>query len=315
MSKQQPSRLGKGLSALIGPRIPNTPFRQIPAGPAVSDVVQPAGGAAAANPSAAILSIPTSQIKPNPRQPRSTFDDASINELAASIRISGVLQPLLVRRVADHYELVAGERRLRAAQIAGLSVVPAIVRSLSDAESLEIALIENLQREDLGPLDRAAAYQQYIETFRSSAEQLSTRLGESRTNVINYLRLLRLPAEIQEMVRGGQLSMGQARALLAAATPEQQMALAKLAVRRNLPVRQIEELAKADPAERRAAAPAKPLDRHTQNLETTLSKSLGLPVTLKPGKSKNSGTLLIRYNTLEEFDRVAERITGRTALE
>jgi ParB family chromosome partitioning protein len=327
------NRLGKGLSALIGPRVANTPFRD---GPPTS---HPQTGRSTSTTTVAETDSATSakvadgthvdapdrlreiaidKIRPNPKQPRSTFNEASIAELAASIKVSGIVQPLLVRPVGDGFELIAGERRLRAAQKAGLRAVPAIVQELTDAESLEIALVENLQREDLGPLDRATAYQQYIDSFGSSAEQLAARLGESRANVVNYLRLLRLAEEIRELIRSGALGMGQARALLAANTPQRQLALARLAIRRNLSVRQVEEMARTPLDESRQAAAsstAKPLERHLTEVETTLSKSLGLSVTLRPGKAKNSGTILIRYDSLEEFDRVAERLSGKAALD
>lgn len=320
------NRLGKGLSALIGSRTASTtlrdgPLNQTPASaPPVAATAKPP--AAALSPesadASALRDVAVAQIRPNPKQPRTIFNEASIAELAASIKVSGVLQPLLLRPAGDHFELIAGERRLRAAQKAGLTVVPAIVRELSDAESLEIALVENLQREDLGPLDRAAAYQQYIDSFGSSADQLASRLGESRANVVNYLRLLRLAGEIQDLIRTGELGMGHARALLAATSPQQQLALARLAIRRNLTVRQIEEMARTPTEEAReaAAAPsAKPLDRHFADVETSLSKSLGVKVTLRPGKAKNSGTIMIRYASLDEFDRVAERLNGRNAIE
>lgn len=326
------NRLGKGLSALIGPRVANTPFRdgpptgtptsdggasaaiKSPAGAPASTAMKPTTGADGGV-TGPLREIAIDKIHPNPKQPRTTFNEVSIAELAASIKVSGILQPLLVRPAGERFELIAGERRMRAAQQAGLKVVPAIVRELTDAESLEIALVENLQREDLGPLDRAAAYQQYIDSFRSSAEQLAVRLGESRANVVNYLRLLRLAGEIQDLIRTGELGMGQARALLAADGAQRQLALARLAIRRNLSVRQLEEMAKLSVEAAREATPPKTLERHMAEVETTLSKALGLTVTLRQGKAKNSGTIMIRYGSLEEFDRVAERISGKSVLE
>lgn len=309
------NRLGKGLGALIGPRTSGasiqTPVSRVP-----DPFEMPAPAATPKMESKSPLrSIPVDRIRPNPRQPRTVFTETALAELAASIKISGVLQPVLVREVADGFELVAGERRFRAAKLADLKEIPAVVRQLSDAESMEIALVENLQREDLGPLDRAQAYQQYIETFSSSAERLAIRLGESRANIINYTRLLRLTVEIQDLIRAGELSMGQARAILTVSNPQRQLQLAKLAARRRLSVRQIEELAKAPVGDSigEIAQPAK--DRHQVDVETALSKALGLNVGLKPGKSKNSGTIVIKYNSLEEFDMVAERLSGRKALD
>lgn len=306
MSKA-PNRLGKGLSALIGPR---TTLRTEPA--AVAAIAP----AATSPPGDGLRQLAIDLIQPNPRQPRADFDDEPLRELAASIRTSGVLQPLLVRPVGERFELIAGERRLRASKLAGLRAVPAIVRALSDAESLEIALVENLQREDLGPLERASAYKEYIDEFHSSAEQLSARLGESRVSVINYLRLLRLPPEIQTMLRAGDLGMGQARCLVGVADLQRQLALARLAVRRNLSVRQVEELVRrADqPIEAKVEA-EKPGERHLTEVATKLSKALGLPVALRAGKAKNSGTITIRYANLDEFDRVSERISGTRSVE
>ncbi|MCC6358102.1 MAG: ParB/RepB/Spo0J family partition protein [Phycisphaerales bacterium] len=309
MSKT-PNRLGKGLSALIGPR---TALRPEPVTPPPPADVPPAAPKA---PTDGLRRLPIDRITANPRQPRTEFDDETLKELAASIRTSGVLQPLLVRPSGDGFELIAGERRLRASKLAGLREVPAIVREMTDAESLEVALVENLQREDLGPLERAAAYQEYIDEFRSSAEQLSARLGESRVNIVNYLRLLRLPEEIQAMIRRNELGMGEARCLVSVADPQRQLALARLAVRRNLSVRQVEALVKqADQPIDEKVEVEKPGDRHLAEVASNLSRALGLPVKLKSGKAKNSGTIVIRYSNLDEFDRIAERIVGKRVVE
>ena len=310
------NRLGKGLGALIKPRELNAtvgtaadkPTIAPPPPIASNDPIQP-------DPKSPLKALPVDKIRPNPRQPRTVFNETGLAELAASIKVTGVLQPVLVRAVGEEFELIAGERRFRAAKLAGLREIPAIVRQLSDAESMEIALVENLQREDLGPLDRAHAYQQYIDVFSSSAERLAIRLGESRANVINYVRLLRLSPEIQDLIRAGELGMGQARAILTVVDPQRQLQLAKLAARRRLSVRQIEELAKSPAVEPEAELAGAAKDRHQQDIETALSKALGLNVGLKPGKSKNSGTIVIRYSTLEEFDMVAERLAGRKVLD
>ncbi len=308
------NRLGKGLGALIGPRPAGAGLQAPPPKGISVDSASPVP-TLKPEPKSPLRNIPVDQVRPNPRQPRTVFSESALSELAASIKISGVLQPVLVRQLGDGFELVAGERRFRAAKLAGLKEIPAVVRDLSDAESMEIALVENLQREDLGPLDRALAYQQYIETFSSSAERLAIRLGESRANVINYVRLLRLSIEIQDLIRAGELSMGQARAILTVADPQRQLQLAKLAARRRLSVRQIEELAKAPIGESSGDSTHPARDRHQSDVETALSKALGLHVGLKPGKSKNSGTILIKYNSLEEFDMVAERLSGQKTLD
>lgn len=304
MKQPTPPRLGKGLSSIISPR--------------ASGLVESPPPRPAAAPDPAPLSIPMDKIHPNPRQPRAKFDPQRLEELAHSIRLHGVIQPVLLRKTAlGAYELVAGERRWRAAQAAGLMAIPAVVRDVTDAESMEMALVENLQREDLGPLERARAYEQYIRTFQTPVESLARRLGESRANVSNYLRLLKLPTEVQTMLHSGELGMGQARALAGLDDPQRQVALARLIIRRNLSARQAEELAQAhesagapdESLERRAA------DRHFADVERALSRALGMTIRLSPGKKKNSGRIIIRYSSLEEFEQVARRLGAETTLD
>jgi len=310
MSKST-TRLGKGLSALIGSRTTPAAAGDLPS-TAITN-----GSPQAAQPGERLAQIPIDKLEPNPYQPRSRFDENGLAELAASVKQSGLLQPVLVRRVeGGRFQIVAGERRWRAARMAGLEAVPAIVREVSDAEALELALIENLQREDLDPLERAAAYQQLIDKAGLTIEQVAQRLGQSRANVSNYLRLLKLGDEIREMISAGQLGMGQARALLGVSNPQRQLAIARMAVRRNLSVRQVEELARR--AEQPAASepqPVSPVKKHLAELEERFSKAVGLPVRLQPGKKKNSGRIVIRYNSLEEFDRVAEMLGADSKLE
>lgn len=311
MSKPAP-RLGRGLSAILGAR---------PASPGAIDTTRPprtAGPTKPAERGLDIREISLDQIVPNPRQPRAQFPESGLQELAQSIRTQGVIQPIIVRSDGNaRYELVAGERRWRAARLAGLETIPAIVRELGGGQSLEVALIENLQREDLTPLERARAYQGYLSTFEVSAEALAARLGESRSNVSNYLRLLRLPEQIQALIEGGKLGMGQARAIAAIEDPQRQLAIATLAVRRNLSVRQVEALAKRPEESARPAPSATKVavDRHLDDVATALSRALGLPVRILAGRRKNSGRVVIAYNSLEDFDRIAERIGGRSSLE
>lgn len=312
MSKTSPPRLGKGLSALIGPRTqsplaaPEVPVHPT-ASPAAPHPVTPSGDL--------IRHIPVVQVVPNPKQPRTDFDETALEELAQSIRGKGVLQPILVRPVADgRFELVAGERRWRAVQRLKLETIPAIVRQISARDAVEIALIENLQREDLGPLERARAYQQYTEAFSASAAELAERLGESRANVVNYVRLLKLPVEIQNMIQSKELGMGQARALAAITDPQRQLAVAKLAVRRNLSVRQVEALVQDAPTQApRVDVGGVGVRRHLTQVETEFGKALGLPVRVVAGRKKNSGKIVIAYRNLEEFDRVASKL-GAEAL-
>ena len=307
---KSPPRLGKGLSALLGTQ--NAAYTQH-AQPGVAELV------VGDKPQSSIIvrDILLDNICPNPNQPRSSIDRASLKQLAESIRQSGVLQPILVRAIAkDAYELVAGERRWQAAKLADRRTIPAIVRELNEIESFELALIENLQREDLGPIERASAYQQLIDTLDIHIDDLAARLGESRANVANYLRLLKLEEPVQQMICSGELGMGHARALVGLIHPQRQLALAKLAIRRNLSVRQVEALARQTSnkpdAPERGTHTANP---HLDDVQQSLSKALGLQIVLHPGKKKNSGRIVIRYNSLEEFDRIAERIGGKSALE
>lgn len=306
MSKTNP-RLGKGLGAILGK----------PPQAAASASGPATGGDASAG---QIRSLPIDAVIPNRHQPRTRFDDTALGELSASIRANGVLQPVIVRRLdGDRYELIAGERRWRAARQAGLDHVPALVREAGESEALELALVENLQRQDLNPIERATAYRQYLDTFGGTAESLARRLGESRANVSNYLRLLSLPEEIRQMVESGDLSMGHARALLSAEDEQRQLTIARMAVRRNLSVRQVEAACKPNDAREAEAesesGEAASRSQHLADVETSLSKALGLRVHIKPGKRKNTGRVVIPYANLEQFDLIAERISGRSTLE
>ncbi|HKQ59591.1 MAG TPA: ParB/RepB/Spo0J family partition protein [Candidatus Eisenbacteria bacterium] len=210
--------LGRGLEALI---------------PAASE---PAEGAATGTP----RELPVGDVGPSPYQPRTRFDDAALQELAASIKASGVLQPVIVRRHADGYQLVAGERRLRAAQLAGLDQIPAIIRDVDDREMMELALIENIQREDLTPIDEAKAYKALLSAVGLTHDQLSERVGKQRSSITNSLRLLGLPPEVQDMVSRGTLSAGHARALLGLEASGDQLAAARYVVAKGFSVRRTE---------------------------------------------------------------------------
>ena len=297
----QTRRLGKGLSALINPQ----PQQQPPTAKATLD-------------SAGIMTIAVADLRANPRQPRSTFDETGINKLADSIRRSGVLQPVLVRpRAEGGFELVAGERRWRAAMVAGMTEIPAIVRDVSDAESLELALVENLQREDLNAIERATAYREYMDTFGVTADELAQRLGESRANVSNYLRILRLGDEIRHLIELGELGMGQARAIAGVADEQRQLALARMTVRRNLAVRQVEALAQKhlDGGERVAASSRAERPRHLADVEQALGRALGLRVSVQAGKKKNSGRIVICFDNLDEYERIAEVLGADAKIE
>jgi len=254
--------------------------------------------------------VPIEQLHPNAKQPRHRFDEAPLQELADSIARNGLLQPILVRRHPQRpaeYEIVAGERRWRAAQVARLHQVPVVIRDVDDAQALELALVENLQRQDLSPIEEAEAYQRLIAEFKHGQEELGRAIGKSRSYIANSLRLLGLPEAVKAMVDDGALSAGHARALIGSEAAE---ALAEEIVRRGLNVRQTEALvrerkAEAKPRKRKAKAAAKDVD--TIALERDLSGLLGLKVSIDI--RGRGGALTIHYQTLEQLDEVLQRLS------
>jgi len=265
--------LGRGLAALFGEAMPMTEADAAP------------------------QRVPIELIRPGALQPRRHFAEDEIEALAQSIREKGILQPLLVRPTASgeaRFELVAGERRWRAAQRAGLHEVPVIARPLADAEALEIALVENLQREDLSPLEEAEAYHRLVQEFGHTQARIAAAVGKSRSHVANTVRLLSLPAPVRQRLAAGELTAGHARALLAAAEP---VALAEAIVRRGLNVRTAERLAQSGgPAPRRPSLP----DPDTAALERDLAATLGLKVTIEA--RRRGGTLVLHYQNLDQLD-------------
>jgi ParB family chromosome partitioning protein len=257
----------------------------------------------------ALLDIPVAAIRPNSNQPRSSFDEESLAALTASVREVGVLQPVLVRAVGDEaFELIAGERRWRAAKRAGLQVVPAIVRDVTDVHSVEAALIENLHRQDLNPLEEAGAYQQLIEDFGLTHEQLSIRVGKSRAAITNTLRLFQLPPSVQKLVGEGQLSAGHARALLGTPDRSFQEALARRAVGEQLSVRAVEDAVR-ERNELGSPAAAERTQRQSKlrppgilELEDLLSSHLDTRVNINLGAKR--GRVVIEFATLEDLERI-----------
>ena len=250
-----------------------------------------------------VLQLAIERIAPDPRQPRHHFPKEPLAELAASIRAQGVLQPILVRKSGEGYVIVAGERRWRAAQQAGLHEVPALVRDLAESAAFEIALVENLQREDLTALEEAEAYRRLIDEHGLTQEDLAQRVGRDRSTIANSLRLLRLPDEVKAAVSSGALSMGHARALLALEDPARQIQLARQVIARGLSVRAVELLVRGR-VEKRASAPE--MNPNARALCESLTRELGAKVTLR-GSGK-TGTLQIRYSSLDELDRIVEKI-------
>ncbi|HPD28370.1 MAG TPA: ParB/RepB/Spo0J family partition protein [Phycisphaerae bacterium] len=304
MTKNPPKRLGRGLSSLMSFATPFEPPAQLENAANEPRDEKP-------RPPAVTISVGT--IRPNPFQPRKEISPNELKSLAASISSNGIIQPVIVRtKDGNVYELIAGERRWRAAQMAGLSEIPAIVREASDQDMLEIALTENIFREDLNPIDRATAYKKYCDEFSLTPEQVASKLGEDRSTVTNYIRLLDLPQEVKDWVTSGQLSMGHARCLLAIRSPSDLVNTARQAINLGLSVRALEKLVRDRVNAREAAA--KPIRDNTAKrpqiraLEEAFTRQLGTKVEIDESKRKGAGKLIIHYYSLEDFDRLAERL-------
>jgi len=261
-------------------------------------------------PSGGILHIPLRNISPNPRQPRSHMDEESLSELAASIREHGVLQPLIVTRGSnpDSYILIAGERRWLAAQRADLVSIPAILREASDQQLVELALVENVQRKDLNPLESAEAFRQLTEEFSLSHEEVASRVGKSRTSITNTLRLLKLPDSVKQALADELITEGHARSLLALPTPQAQQAAMHTIVKAGLNVRQTEELVRKLSGLKPVSSPKQPAPPEIVEIEERLRQSLGTRVKLN--RHKKGGTLVIHYYSNEELDSLIEKILG-----
>ena len=304
----QRKALGKGLSALLPQRSsPTAPAKA----PLAKEVPSPSDSSQAIT-DARVL--PIDVIEPNPNQPRHEFDEGRIQELAKSILMNGVIQPITVcRKSGDGYMIVAGERRWRAAKAAGFLEIPVYVREVQPDRLLELALIENIQREDLNPIETAKAYEQLIEQHHLTHEQVAERTGKDRSSVTNFLRLLRLSEPVREQLLAGRISMGHARALLGLSDPNLQMEVCDRVVGRDLSVRETEQMVKRlnEPAE----SPAKPereqpkVDANTRAALESMAMSLGTKVRIAP-RSEKSGRLEIEYYSLEDLQRIYEVIVG-----
>ena len=253
-----------------------------------------------------LLEIDIDLIRPSQRQPRTTFDEAKLKELAQSVSTSGIIQPLLVRRRAGIFELVAGERRWRAAQIAGLRQVPAIVREIPDDQLLELALIENIQRQELNPIEEANAYKKLIETLGLTQEQVADRVGRDRTVITNYLRILKLPMEIQEFLETERLSFGHARALLGLASGNLQRRLAQRIVKNNWSVRETERRVRRLSQERQPSAKPKTFqpDPNFQAAAIKLRRRLATQVRILPSTPNTPGKIEIEFYSVADLNRL-----------
>jgi ParB family transcriptional regulator, chromosome partitioning protein len=253
--------------------------------------------------------LSVSQITPNPYQPRTAWDEQGLKDLAESIRKNGILQPIIVRPAGGQYEIIAGERRYRAAQLAGLSVVPVIVRQATDQQMLELALVENIHRADLNPIERAKAYQNYIATFNLNQTEAAERLGEDRSVVSNFLRILELPQEIKDMLMDGRLSMGHARAILALPTDQLRRTLANKTMAGRLSVREIERLVRKYLEDNQKTTPEKKQkEAHIIDLEKQLQQILGTKVRIEAARRAHKGRIVIEYYSIDDFERLTERI-------
>jgi len=280
--------LGKGLSALI----PDAP-----------------------EPRSSPAEVDIDRLAPNDFQPRASLDDARLHELAQSIRANGMIQPIVVRRVGDRFQIIAGERRWRAAKIAGLQRVPIVVRDLTAGEKseLELALVENIQREDLNPIDEALAYRRLADQFHLTQEEIAAAVGKDRASIANHLRLLKLPDEVRSEVASGRLSMGHARALLSLGDEGEQRRMARDVLSQSLSVRETESLVKkiveSGGTENRAAAPAAPPDVHTRAAEDRLKVLLGTRVRIV--RRGTRGRIEIDFNSEDELIRIFDQLTDR----
>jgi ParB family chromosome partitioning protein len=289
LPKKRPTGLGRGLSSLLGEAAREAPVGGV--GGARGDVRQ----------------IPIASIEPHPGQPRRIFAEDALAELAESISSRGVIQPIIVRPNGHRFQIVAGERRWRAAQKARLHEIPAIVREFSDEETLEVALIENIQRRDLNAIEEAQAYKRLLDDYGHTQEELGRIVHKSRSHVSNLLRLLELPAKVQILVGTGQLSMGHARALVSAPDPE---GLADEVVRRGLSVRETEKLAQEGKPTRQRPLPIEYKGAHADiaALERQLGDMLGLKVAIR--HSPKGGQVTLGYSTLDQLDMICQRLSG-----
>ncbi len=289
--------LGRGLETLL------------PAARGINAAIP--ASAAPSQPSAgeSIRDIPVELIDRNPYQTRTHFDEVALNELADSIKVSGVVQPITVRHHAGRFQLITGERRWLASQRAGKATVPAIVRQVSNEQAMEITIIENLQREDLNPVEQARAYERLAREFALTQEQMAQRTGKDRSSVANFLRLLKLPEEVLNFVEAGKLSFGHAKALMGLDSPESIQRLAQRAVQLSMSVRQVESLVYSNThPEPATPKPERVLDPNVREAEQQLQRSLGLRVQIQDKNGK--GKIVLEYKSLEDFDRVLEMLNA-----
>jgi ParB family transcriptional regulator, chromosome partitioning protein len=290
--------LGRGLDSLL------------PSRPTITPIAMPAAQAAVS-----ALEIPIDSIDPNPYQTRRRINETALEELAESIRASGVVQPVILRPIANgRFQLVAGERRWHASKRAGKTTIPAVVRQISNEQAMEITIIENLQREDLNPMEQARAFERLSREFSLTQEQIAARTGKDRASIANFIRLLKLPEDVQNALEAGALSFGHGKVLLAlAGFPEHMERAAREIIEKQLSVRQTEELVarllNPQAAEQKQEKPAVPVDPNVREAQRNLESSLGVKVEIHDRKGK--GKIILKYGSLEDFDRIVEALAAK----
>jgi ParB family chromosome partitioning protein len=301
----RPRHLGRGLESLLGPiRLAGEAG---PEGMAVAADARNIGEDKELRD--CMREIGLADVSPNPYQARTVWNEEDLAELTASVRANGVIQPIIVRPFQGAYQLIAGERRLRAAQMAGLARIPALVREVSEEQLFEWSLVENIHRRDLNPVERAKAYQRYLGAFSLTQAEAADRLGEDRSVIANYVRLLDLPEEIKQMLVDGRLSMGHARAILSLPTDELRRKLANRALAGRLSVREVERLVRKYLTENGTPRPnGRAKAAHIVDLEEKLRRHLGTRVAIETKRHGQGGKIIIEFDSLDEFDRIAETI-------
>lgn len=323
MSKERTKpRLGRGLSSLMALSDPVAPEPSAPITSGEAEAVQgnlhpPEASDKGKRDEAGVLEVPVHQVRSNPYQPRREFNEASLTELAASLKSTGLVQPIVVRKLDDGYELIAGERRLRAARMAGFATLPAIIKHVDAPTQAQMALVENIQREDLNPIDRAQAYRALLESLQLTQAELATRLGEDRSSIGHYLRLLDLGTAARDMVRAGKLSMGHAKLLAGVQDQEKQEQLAQLVLDEGLSVRALEQLllaqeATTSPTAAGNANAAPGSAAHLRDLEQSFTQQLGMRVQIRASSVRGKGKIIIQYQNLDEFDALKDRLGVQT---
>ncbi len=303
--KEKRPHLGRGLEALLGPVVTESQTELPPPTSVAKTIFPPDMGVKEAS-----FSIPINTIQPNPYQPRTSWNEEDLKSLSDSIKVNGLLQPILVRKIGDGYQIIAGERRYRAAKLAGLETIPVLARSATDQQMLELALVENIHRSDLNPIERATAYHNFISSFSLTHAEAAERLGQERSVVTNYLRLLDLPQEIKQMLIENQLSMGHARAILALPNDDLRRKIANRVLAGRLSVREVERLVRScvDVDSKKNDVVNTTKSAHITDLEKRLQEVLGTKVQIRSNERSHRGRIIIDFYSIDEFDRIATKI-------